>query len=149
MTRAENQLPASWFGPPPELIPDEQWIASHLANRTQGKRAVGGSLHFTSHRVLFSPNVIDSKLGGASWSCSLANIVGLGLEPRRFSLLELFSGGLANRLRIETRAGRELFVVRRIPDQIAELRKLVENADPKQSVAIELPEARVVERQKR
>ena len=64
MTSGSAPLPLLWFGPPPELRLDERWVAHHPANRSQGKRAVGGGLHFTNHRVLFTPNVIDARLGG-------------------------------------------------------------------------------------
>ena len=68
-------LPEYWFGPPPDLADDEHWLAHVAANRTQGKRAVGGGLHVTNHRLLFSPNLIDARLGGKPWSCALADIV--------------------------------------------------------------------------
>src|ERR1035437_2714950 len=107
-----QDLPRFWFGPPPELLPGEEWVAHHPANRSQGKRAVGGGLHFTTRRVLFCPNAIDARLGGDPWSCSLGELTGASVEPGRFALGELFSGGLRDRLRVEVRAkAPELFVV--------------------------------------
>ena len=52
MAARMSELPAYWFGAPPELRDGEQWVAHHPANRTQGKRAVGGGLHFTTQRLL-------------------------------------------------------------------------------------------------
>lgn len=148
MSTPSKPLPEKWFGPPPELIENEHWVAHHAANRTQGKRAVGGGLHFTTHRVLFSPNAIDARLGGKAWSCLLSEIQGMGIEPRRFSLLELFSGGLAERMRLELRDGtRELFVIRKPAERIDELRALLAAGDKEDHAATSpLPEMRVVDR---
>jgi len=141
-------LPEKWFGPPPVLLDGESWVSHHAANRTQGKRAVGGGLHYTTHRLLFTPNVIDARLGGKPWSCSLHDVQALGIEPRSFSLLELFSGGLAERMRLELRDGtRELFVIRKPAERITELAALLEAADKDSQVAPSpLPEMRVVDR---
>lgn len=135
-----TELPKFWFGPPPELGADETWSAHHAANRTQGRRAVGGGLHFTTRRVMFSPNRIDAALGGESWSCALTDIASLGLQPGKFSLLDLFSGGLRTRLRIN----RDLFVVRSPEATLAELRDLVA-AQTGSAPPSDLPAARIVE----
>ncbi len=105
-------LPQFWFGAPPTLRADERFVANHPANRTQGRRAVGGGLHFTNYRALFTPNVIDAALAGEAWSCALEDITEVSVKPGRFSLLELFSGGLRSRLRILQRDGRkDVFVI--------------------------------------
>jgi hypothetical protein len=123
---SSSDLPRWWFGPAPELLPDERWVAHHAANRSQGKRAVGGGLHFTTHRALFCPNAIDARLGGEAWSCALAEITGAGVEPARYSLLELFSGGLRERLRLDLRDGREeLFVVSSPVERATEIQALL------------------------
>ena len=135
-------LPEYWFGPPPDLADDEHWLAHVAANRTQGKRAVGGGLHVTNHRLLFSPNLIDARLGGKPWSCALVDIVSVGVQRRRFSLLELFSGGLVDRVRFDLRGGaRELFVVDRPDQRAAELRALLSMPEP----GADLPAARLIE----
>jgi hypothetical protein len=107
-----TNLPRWWFGAPPELSPGEHFEASYPANRSQGKHAVGGGLHFTNTRVLFTPNTIDASMGGKKWSCRLVDISAVGVEPGRFALTELFSGGLRARLRIEQKSGEtDLFVI--------------------------------------
>jgi hypothetical protein len=135
-------LPEYWFGPPPELAENERWFIHLAANRTQGKRAVGGGLHVTTQRLLFCPNVIDARLGGKPWSCALSEISSVGVQMRRFSLVELFSGGLADRLRFDLRdGGRELFVVSQPAQRAAELRALLGAPEPD----VELPRARLLE----
>lgn len=148
MSTPTKPLPEKWFGPPPVLLDDEHWVAHHAANRTQGKRAVGGALHVTTHRLLFSPNVIDARFGGKAWSCLLGDIHALGVEPRRWSLLELFSGGLAERMRIDLRNDtRELFVIRKPAERIEELRAVLEASDRSVHVAgAPLPEMRMIDR---
>lgn len=120
-------LPEFWFGPPPALVADdERWVLHIAANRTQGRRAVGGGLHLTTHRLLFCPNVIDARLGGQRWSCAVSEISTIGVQPRRFSLLELFSGGLVERLRLDLHDGRsELFVTSKPQQRADELRELL------------------------
>jgi hypothetical protein len=115
-------LPKWWFGPPPEFQHGETWEASHAANRAQGGRAVGGGLHFTNRRALFTPNVIDSALGGEAWSCSLDDIVAVSVAPPRFAVAEVFSGGLRSRLRLELRSGdANLFVIASPANVVAKL----------------------------
>ena len=134
------ELPKFWFGPPPELAADETWVAHYAANRSQGRRAVGGGLHFTTRRVLFSPNRIDARLGGESWSCALTEIASLGIQPGRLALADLFSGGLRARLRIN----RDLFVIGSPATKLAELQSLVA-AQTGSAPPSDLPVARVVE----
>ena len=117
MSSPEKPLPRLWFGPPPELEAGEEWVAHYAANRTQGKRAVGGGLHFTNQRVLFCPNAVDRSLGGQPWECAVAEVSSVSAEPGRFSLAEIFSGGLRTRLRIDLRNGAtQLFVVARVAE---------------------------------
>lgn len=147
MAARMSELPAYWFGAPPELRDGEQWVAHHPANRTQGKRAVGGGLHFTTQRLLFSPNVIDSRLGGKCWECELGEIEGLGVQPGKFRITELFSGGLAERLRVELSADRtELFVISAPAQRAAELQHLLAGVRSASAATVPLPSARVVKR---
>jgi hypothetical protein len=137
----ESSLPAYWFGPPPQLAADERWVTHLPANRSQGKRAVGGGLHVTNQRLLFSPNIIDAKLGGKPWSCPLSDIASVGIQRRRFSLLEMFSGGWVDRVRVDFHDGRrELFVVSNPAQRATELRELLHVPES----AGELPTARLI-----
>jgi hypothetical protein len=122
-----SDLPEFWFGPPPELRLEEQWVAHHAANRTQSHRAVGGGLHVTTQRLLFRPNAVDAKLGGDAWECLLADVAAVGVEPAHFALAEVFSGGLRSRLAVSLRSGvRELFVVSAPETRAAELQALLD-----------------------
>ena len=133
--------PTSWFGPLPALPDGEQWVAHFAANRTQGKRAVGGALHITTVRALFQPNQMESGMGGRPWSCARKEIVAAGIQPRRFSLLELFSGGLTDRLLLQLEDGRrELFVINHLATRFEEIRAIL-GVPLAQS---ELPNARVI-----
>jgi hypothetical protein len=134
-------LPEFWFGPPPALADNEQWVAHLAANRSQGKRAVGGGLHVTTERLLFCPNAIDARLGGKPWSCTRAEVAGVGVQRPSYSPLELFSGGLVDRLRFDLNDGRrELFVVSRPGAVAATLRELLQASES----GGELPVARVI-----
>ncbi|MFT4628809.1 MAG: hypothetical protein ACI8PZ_007505 [Myxococcota bacterium] len=92
-----------------------------LANRTQGRRAVGGSLDVADGHLWFRPNAFEAMLGGEAADIALDRIAGVGVEPARWSPLELFSGGLRSRVRVELADGsRELFVVGK-PDDVVQL----------------------------
>jgi hypothetical protein len=119
-------LSPSWFGPLPKLAEGEEWVAHYAANRAQGKRAVGGALHITTLRTLFEPNTMESGMGGRAWSCWRDQIVAAGIEPGRFSLLELFSGGLVDRMLLELSDGRrELFVINQLGTRFEEIRSIL------------------------
>lgn len=140
---SSQPLSPSWFGPLPPLPEGEQWVAHYAANRTQGKRAVGGTLHITTNRVMFQPNSMEFRMGGNAWTCSRTELVGAGIEPRRFALLELFSGALVDRLALVLNNGRrELFVVNAIAARFEEIRSLL--GVPIAQGA--LPNARIVSR---
>ncbi|MGE0550481.1 MAG: hypothetical protein AB7O24_04765 [Kofleriaceae bacterium] len=136
-------LPKFWFGPPPALVDGESFVVHHAANRLQGKRTVGGGLHLTTQRLLFTPTVFDARFGGNAWSCTLAEVVSVGVQRGRFSLRELFRGGLVDRLRIDMADGsRELFVVTNPGQRAAEFREHLQVPPP----SAELPAARVIAR---
>jgi hypothetical protein len=134
-------LSPSWFGPLPALGEGEEWVAHYAANRTQGKRAVGGALHITTRRALFLPNTMESGMGGRAWECGREEIVAAGIEPGRFSLFELFSGGLTDRLLLELTDGRrELFVINALNARFEEIRSILGVPIAQRA----LPKARVV-----
>jgi hypothetical protein len=69
---------------------------------------------------------MEAGMGGRPWSCARDEIVAAGVEPRRFSLLELFSGGLTDRLLLELNDGRrELFVINSVGARFEEIRSLL------------------------
>lgn len=137
-------VPEHWFGPPPVLAEDEEWIAHLPANRSHRGRAIGGGLHVTTQRLMFTPRGLDAALGAKRWICALSQISRVGVAPRQSSLLELFSGGRRQRLRVDLRDGTsELFVVANPEERAAALRQWL-RAQP----VVELPVARVIEREK-
>ena len=98
-----------------------------LANRTQGLRAVGGSLDLDAGRLVFQPNAFDKALGGEPAEVDLAQVVGVGVQPGRLHPLELFSGGLVARLRVLRADGSmELFGVNHLEDVVELLRAAVD-----------------------
>ncbi|MEV6358920.1 hypothetical protein [Nocardia asteroides] len=106
-----------WIGNP-ELGASEKVVWQQLANRTQGSRAVGGRLYLTDTRLLFVPNHLDALTGGKRWEVSLTHLRAVGKQDPDGGL---FSGGLRTRLRLDTDAGTELFVVGEIDEVIATL----------------------------
>lgn len=80
-----------------------------LANRSQGRRAVGGALFLTNARLVFHPHRFDQLTGGKSRDLAFVDIDVVDVEPATGSL---FDGGLRDRLRVQPRDGEtELFVV--------------------------------------
>ena len=97
-------------------------------SRATARRASAPSVAACTSRACAScsPNIVDAKLGGKAWYCALADVESVGIEPGRFSLFELFSGGLRDRLAIQLRDGsRELFVVDQPAVLADQLRALV------------------------
>ncbi|MFD6389806.1 hypothetical protein [Nocardia sp. NPDC060259] len=106
-----------WIGSP-TLGASENVVWRKLANRTQGSRAVGGCLYLTEIRLLFVPTHVDAITGGKRWETPLAQLRAVGQQSPDGGV---FSGGLRTRLRIDTGAGTELFVVNKIDEVIAKL----------------------------
>ncbi|PKV79021.1 hypothetical protein [Nocardia fluminea] len=104
-----------WIGSP-TLNTTENVVWQKLANRTQGSRAVGGRLHLTETRLLFVPNHLDAITGGKRWETRLTHLRAVGQQSPDGGL---FSGGLRTRLRVDTVAGTELFVIDPIDEAIA------------------------------
>ncbi|GAB3280255.1 hypothetical protein GCM10027563_08950 [Parasphingorhabdus pacifica] len=89
----------------------EYILASYWANRTQNRwMNSGGTLYLSSHRILFSPNLINANLGGRKWWALREDVTGADIV--RQNLADLFSGGLRKRLKIDLRDGpAQLFIV--------------------------------------
>ncbi|MGS2807259.1 hypothetical protein [Nocardia sp. MW-W600-9] len=110
-----------WIGSP-ALGASENVVWRKLANRTQGNRAVGGCLFLTEARLLFVPNHLDAITGGMRWEIPLTQLRSVGRENPDGGI---FSGGLRTRLRIDTDAGTELFVVNKVDQVIKTLDAVV------------------------
>ena len=102
-----------------------------LANRTQGLRAVGGSLHLDERSLRFEPSVFEKPLGGKPAVMPLDEIVEIGVQPGRVHPSELFSGGLRKRLAVTLSDGRrELFVVNKLDTAVDLLRTALADRTP-------------------
>lgn len=122
---SDNRIGAWWLGSIPAQ-PGEEVLFSALANRTQASyRAVGGKLFATNHRLVFLPHWFDRALGGEGLEIPLRTVTGIGDRPAGG---DTFGGGLRNRLTITHTGGEELFVVNKLPELVAELRRIVPGA---------------------
>lgn len=96
------------------------------ANRTQGRRAVGGHLVGTTGHAQFTPHRFDADRGGEEWGAELREIETVGKMPRTWNR---YDGGLRVRLELTMRDGHsELFVVPKVDRVIAQIGPLVEAA---------------------
>jgi hypothetical protein len=102
-----------------EMQPGESLITSFRANRTQGKRAVGGSLHLTSQRVVFRPHIFDRATGGETWEAPLNTVIDVAVAPKGGG--SAFDGSLRDRLAVSTQSETSLFVVNKLPDVIGRI----------------------------
>jgi hypothetical protein len=110
----------SWWLAKVESLENETEVFSCLANRTQSSnRAVGGKLIVTNRRILFLPHLLDASLGGQTMTVSLGEINGVGIEPAGG---DTFGGGLRDRLRVDSQASIELFVVNKLQEVVDLLR---------------------------
>lgn len=112
-----------WWVPSGALESGESERRTWLANHSVGWRAVGGKLAATDRRLLFTPNIIDAKLGGRAWSVPLGEIQSFSTRAPTF---HPFNGGMRTRLKVATQDGGEHLFVVSAPDRVAEeLRVLV------------------------
>lgn len=81
-----------------QLSDGEEVILSYPSNHTQGKRAVGGKLFVTNHRIAFVPNRVDANMGGKATEMPLSKITLIGTDKPHFGLTEIFSGAWRTRL---------------------------------------------------
>ena len=105
---------------PDPVRPDEQLVLRRPANRTQGRRAVGGALFLTAGRLVFSPHRLDRLTGGRPWEADLTSVATVGVLPRTGGLTD---GGLRDRLHVQLHdGGSELFVVKGLPQVVETVR---------------------------
>ena len=98
------------------MAPGETLIETIRANRSQGARAVGGQLHLTSTRMVFTPHGLESQIGGRAWQAAWGEVCGVTVAPRGW---RPFDGSLARRLRVDTVHGVEHFVVPHVDQVLA------------------------------
>jgi len=94
-----------------ELRDSESLISRSRANRTVGRRSLGGRLYLTDQRLVFEPHLIDRLVSrGRVLDVVLTNVAAVDVAPRGAGL---FDGGLfRERLRVQLTDGAdELFVV--------------------------------------
>jgi hypothetical protein len=108
-----------------DLRPGEVVTRTVGANRSQGRRAVGGKVHVTNQRVAFVPHGFDKSLGGELWEVPLGQVVSIDVGPRGKNW---FDGSIRRRLRIITSTSTEYFVVNRVAAVASELSVLVGSA---------------------
>lgn len=109
----------------PSLDSNEQVVNSWFANREQSaQRAVGGTLHLTTHRLLFVPNAIEDKTGGRAWSAPLGELLSVEIVER--DIAHVLGGGLRRRLGITSRNGYDVFVVTGLEAAQQQLSQVIE-----------------------
>lgn len=103
-----------------EGLAGETEVFSTFANRTQStNRAVGGKLFVTDRRLLFTPHLFDSMLGGETREIFPAEIAGVSAQNAGG---DTSGGGLRKRLRIDLKNGvTELFVINKLDKIIDKL----------------------------
>ena len=118
-----------WFN---DLQPSEgeQILISYPANHTQGKRAVGGKLFVTNHRIAFAPNRIDAQIGGLPIEIPISEITSVSTDKPRFSITEVFSGAFRTRLAIHRQPMcSEFFVVSTPTDTASHIQRIIKKAE--------------------
>jgi hypothetical protein len=112
-----------WWLRSEEARPGESVLLSVNGSRQQGGwRGVGGRLHLTTERLIFTPHLIEAALRGRTWAAEQSDIVRIAVEP--IDLGQPFAGGFRERLRVELRGQPpEFFAVNRLDDVIKRLRE--------------------------
>jgi hypothetical protein len=110
-----------WWLQSEETREGESVLFSINANRKQGGRGVGGQLHVTTERLVFTPHLLDAAFRGETWVGKRSEIVRITKESP--GLGDRFAGGRRARLRIELRSEPpQLFVVNKLDEVITRLR---------------------------
>jgi len=121
-----RRLGGGWLSAEP-LLDGEEPLATWVVNRTQSsKRAVGGKLWVTTHRLVFLPHRLDAATGGQGWVAPRSEVVEVG---RQEAGGDSFGGGLRARLQITLASGdRQLFVVNNLDRVVADLSAALRSA---------------------
>ena len=97
-----------------------------FANRSQGRRSVGGRLYLTNTRLIFQPHRMDSALKGRSWSSMLDQIREVAID---LPVGSHFAGGMRTRLLIRTEAETDLFVVNHVEAAVDQIKQAAARAN--------------------
>lgn len=94
----------SWWVAGHESEPDETVVSSYYVNYLRpAKRPLGGKLYLTTHRLLFSPHLIDAVFGGEKLAIGHEEIDRVRAIDREEAaqLEDSEGGGSAARLHVE------------------------------------------------
>ena len=118
-----------WHGGFP-LNEGESVLYAKRANRTAGRRAVGGRLVVTDQRIAFVPNQFEKhvsprlELVEGSWVADRDDVDDLRLAPRQIKLSTIFSGEWRTGIWVDVRSGAgQRFLVPRPTQAVAEIRE--------------------------
>ena len=103
-----------------QLMDSERVLWKTFANRTQGRRSVGGRFYLTNTRLIFQPHRMDSALKGRPWSSMLDQIQEVAIDLPDGSH---FTGGMRTRLLIRTEADTNLFVVNHVETAVDQIKQ--------------------------
>ena len=115
----ETRVLVGILNPRPKLEPGEKIMWKSLANHVAGpsymlygmQAAAGGQLVVTDRRAFFQPSRADRGIGAKRWECPTGDVGGIETVGKD---VEIFAGGMRDRLGIRTKDGLEVFVVNRL-----------------------------------
>ena len=121
----------SWWVSSHESRPDERVLGTYHVNYLQpAGRPLGGKLYRTDQRLLFSPHLLDSLLGGETLDVELDGVVDVTLIAGGTGD-EAGPGSTTDRLRLDCEDGSaHSFVVDDLETAIEEIRDSLDGADP-------------------
>jgi hypothetical protein len=104
---------------PGELL---EWVGR--ATRTQGARVVGGRLLVTDRRLVFRPGLLDSMMGGQTWSLYFNEILEVVTDLHCPAPGSRFQAGWRQRLKVVARDGAAVHLaVAQLEDLVERLRR--------------------------
>lgn len=114
---------------------DDAVVYSKRANRTVGRRAVGGRLVITNSSIGFVPSRAETHPSALldvsipeTWATAIDNVDDVSLAPRRFRALNFFSGEWRTGIWISPRTGvGQRFTVPRPSRALVEIRDALWN----------------------
>lgn len=104
------------------LGPGERTLMTFPANHSAGARAVGGRVTLSDAALYFTPNRIDALTGGKPLVLERSTVEGVSVADRTADGGP-FSGGLRRRLAVSTSTDEVHFVVDKVEERVAEVRR--------------------------